>query len=527
MFDLAITGGSIIDGKGRKAFPGDIGIRDGRITVVGKIRGRVSNRIPARGLAIAPGFIDIHGHSDYHLLVNPEAESKVHQGITTEVGGNCGYSAAPVSQELAGERRHAFPREFGIDHRWRTVSEYLARLKDEGISINFALLCGHNTVRASVIGGKAGPPRRSELNAMLAATELALDEGAVGISTGLAYAPASFADVSELVSLGALAAERRVMFSAHIRSEGKGLLEALDEFLTVGYETGASLEISHLKTMGKEHWHKLDSAFARIERARKSGIFLTADRYPYTAANTSLLSLLPGWALTGSTETIRARLEEPRTVRRLVKNLSSMHSGEDFWRNVVISQTLRKANRKWEGKDVISAAHGADPAAFVLEILRRDHLATSIHVFSMSEKNLARILKKPWVMIGSDSAVRSREGPLRRGIPHPRSFGTYPRVLGTFVREQKLMSLERAVQKMTSLPARKIGLKDRGSIRVGAWADLVVFSRDMVADRSLFHDPFRYPSGIEYVIINGRVVLSQGVHTGARPGRVITSRDIG
>lgn len=526
MFDLIISGAEIIDGSGRRAFRADVGVRGGRIVALGEMRGRASVRIRANGMIVAPGFIDIHSHSDYHLLVNPLAESKIRQGVTTEVGGNCGYSAAPVSDEVARERRKSFPASFGITHRWRTVFEYLSRLEEQGISVNFALLCGHNTVRASVMGGRRGLPGTSGYRKIRSLFESSLDEGAVGISTGLAYAPACFAGLPELVQLGKLARERGVIFSAHIRSEGDRLLESLDEFLAVGNESGASLEISHLKTLGRNNWWKLDSAFDRIEQARKNGVAVSADRYPYTAANTSLASLLPNWALVGNPETVRARFDNPRTVKRLVRDLHTSHPDTAFWRNVVVSQVLKKANRKWEGMDIATAADGEDPAVFAVELLRRDRLASSVHVFSMSEENLERILKKPWIMIGSDSAVRSRKGPLRLGFPHPRAFGTFPRVLEKCVRGRKLMTLERAIHKMTGMPARKVGLSDRGRIRIGCWADLVVFSPDSIADRSLFRNPYRYPAGIEYVVVNGRIVIDRGRHTGERPGKVIRGKDI-
>ncbi|MCX5859079.1 MAG: D-aminoacylase [Proteobacteria bacterium] len=520
MFDLIITGATIIDGTGRPSFPGEIGIRDDRIAEVGESLGRARKRIRARGKMVAPGFIDIHSHSDYHLLVNPRAESKVRQGVTTEVGGNCGYSAAPLSGEVARERLKSFPSSFGLKHPWRTVSEYFHYLEDSGISINFALLGGHNTIRAAVMGGDPGTPGSRELRKILTLTEEALEAGAIGLSTGLAYAPACFSGKRELMELGKLARKWDVIFAAHIRSEGKGLLEALDEFLEVGKETGASLEVSHLKTMWEENWGKLDAAFGKIENYIRKGYPVSADRYPYTAANTGLSSILPQWALAGDSREIRARLTSPRTFGRLVEEIDTSHD-ERYWQGVIISQAQRKVNQKWEGKSVWAACRGKQPAEFALRLLKNDYLYTSIHIQAMSEKNLERILAKPWVMIGSDSAVRSVRGPLRQGKPHPRAFGTFPRILGNYVRGEKLLSLPRAVHKMTGMPARKLGLKDRGIIKAGNFADLVIFSPDLISDRSTYPDPYRYPTGIDYVIINGQVVIEEGRHTGARAGRVL------
>ena len=523
MFDLIISGATIIDGTGRPSLTGEIGIRDDRIAEVGQVLGRARKTIRARGKVVAPGFIDIHSHSDYHLLVNPRAESKIRQGVTTEVGGNCGYSAAPLNGEVARERLKSFPSSFGLKHPWRSVSEYFRYLGDLGISLNFALLGGHNTIRASVMGGDPGAPGSRELRKILALTEEALEEGAIGLSTGLAYAPACFSGKRELRELGKLARKWDVIFSAHIRSEGKGLLEALDEFLEVGKETGASLEVSHLKTMWEENWGKLDAAFEKIEGCIRKGYPVRADRYPYTAANTGLSSILPLWALAGDSREIRDRLSSPRTWSRLVEEIGTSHD-EKYWQGVIISQAQRKANQKWEGKSVWTACRGKNPAEFALRLLKNDRIYTSVHIQAMSEKNLERILAKPWVMIGSDSAVRSVRGPLRQGKPHPRAFGTFPRVLGTYVRGKKLLSLPQAVHKMTGLPARKLGLKDRGLIKAGNFADLVIFSPDLISDQSTYADPYRYPIGIDFVIVNGKVVIEESRHTGARAGRVIRGK---
>lgn len=520
MLDLLISGATIIDGTGREPFSGEIGVRDDRIAEVGKSLGRARKTIKAGGKVVAPGFIDIHSHSDYHLLVNPRAESKIRQGVTMEVGGNCGYSAAPVSREVARERLKSFPSAFGLKHPWRTVSEYFCYLEDLGISVNFALLGGHNTIRASVMGGDPGTPDSRELRKILALAEEALEAGAIGLSTGLAYAPACFSGKRELMELGRLARERGVIFSSHLRSEGNGLLEALDEFLAVGKETGASLEISHLKTMGEENWGKLDAAFEKIEDCLPKGYPVLADRYPYTAANTGLSSILPRWALAGDSREIRARLSSPRTFDRLVREVDASHD-EKYWRGVIVSQAQRKANQKWEGKSVWTACRGKNPAEFALKLLKNDRFYTSIHVQAMSEKNLERILNKPWVMVGSDSAVRSIRGPLRQGKPHPRAFGTFPRILGAYAREKKLLLLPRAVHKMTGMPARKLGLADRGVIKAGYFADLVIFSPDLISDRSTYAEPYQYPTGIDYVIVNGKVVIEEGRHTGVRAGRVI------
>jgi N-acyl-D-amino-acid deacylase len=520
MFDLVISGAEIVDGSGSPPFSADIGLCGDRIAAVGEIPESGGRRlIRANGLLACPGFVDVHSHSDYFLLLNPRAESAVRQGVTTEIGGNCGYAAAPIWGAWGEERAQTYRELYGLDTRWQGVHEYFERLAAAGPSINFGLLLGHNTIRGSVMGGVARPPDAAEMAAMRQAVRRGMQEGALGLSTGLIYAPACFASSEELVQLARAAREEGGVLTCHMRSEGDELLEAIREILDVAQSAEIPLQISHLKTSGERNWDKLPEALGLIEGARSQGQDVTADRYPYTASNTGLQAVLPSWALEGSRVEQVARWRDGAVRKRLERELVDRR-----WDRVMIAEVTRAGNKRYEGLRVHEAAAlaGNAPVEFVCDLLVEEEGRVDAIFFTMSEQNLEQILARPYVMVGSDSGTRAAFGPLSGGRPHPRTFGTFPRILGMYVRERRLLDLPTAIKKMTWDPCRRFGLTGRGLIAPGTHADLVLLDPDTVADRASYEAPFQYPIGIRYVIVNGAITVEEGEHTGARAGRVVS-----
>ncbi|HKZ46025.1 MAG TPA: D-aminoacylase [Thermodesulfobacteriota bacterium] len=521
MFDIIIKNATIIDGSGKEGFTADIAISKNRITKIGKIEESGRQVIDAKNLIVSPGFVDCHSHSDYYLIINPLAESKVRQGVTTEIGGNCGYSAAPLSGEALEERKNAYQKAYNLEHDWKDVKGYYNRLEAQGVSLNFALLIGHNTIRSSVIGGGSREATGKEMAQMKEMIQQAMKEGAIGISTGLAYGPACFAKKEELVELCKEVQKSNGIFTVHMRSEGKGLLEAIKESIYIAKEAEMPLQISHLKTYGEENWYKLDSAFELIEKARAEGLDATCDRYPYTAANTGLHNVLPNWVLDGGIKRELERLKDNAEREKIRKELQQ--AKKDMWDKIMISEVITEKNKIYEGKRVSEAAGIAkkEPIEFVFDILVEDEIAVDAIFFKMSEENLKRVLIKPYVMIGSDSGARADYGALGRGRSHPRTFGTFPRVLGRYVREEKILDLPSAIKKMTSEPCKKFNIKERGLIKEGYFADIVIFNPDTIADTATYENPHKYPTGVEYVMVNGKVTVEKGKHLGAKAGRVI------
>jgi len=522
--DILIRGAQVFDGGGDPPLEADIAIRGDRIVGVGRGVASPSARrvIDARGLAASPGFVDIHGHSDYHLLLTPTAESAVLQGVTCEIGGNCGYAAAPIWGSWWEDRARSYREVYGLDHPWRDVSSYFHRLLDAGISINFGLLIGHNTLRGSAMGGAARSATAAEMQAMVGALERGMDEGALGLSTGLVYSPACFSPPEELAILTAATGRKGGILTAHIRSEGDGLLEAIQEVITAAEAARTPLQISHLKTYGEGNWAKLPQAFELIETAQQRGVDITADRYPYTAANTGLQAALPRWAIEGSKAEQTARLADPAVQARIRREIGEGPNARD-WSRVMISEVTLPENRRYQGLAVDAAARLAakETLAFVLELLFEEKTQVDAIYFTMSEDNLRAILRKPYVMIGSDSGCRAHYGPLSTGRPHPRTFGTFARALGYYAREVGLFDLATAIRKMTSDPCRRVGLGDRGWLRSGYAADIVLFDPDRIRDAATYEEPIRYPVGVHTVLVNGVVVVEAGQHTAARAGTIL------
>ncbi|MEJ2695009.1 MAG: D-aminoacylase [Candidatus Sulfobium sp.] len=525
--DLLIKNGVVYDGGKTPPFSADIGISGGKITFVGEFPGEDPDlTINARGLAVSPGFIDTHAHSDFTLVADPRAEGKVCQGITTEINGNCGMSAAPLSG-MTRERREGDLVELGIRERWTTLKEYFILLESRGIGLNIAVLAGHGNIRGSVMGYGDGPPSGREMLDMSGLLKEATDQGAIGLSTGLIYPPGVYSDTGELVELSKILKEKGLIYTSHMRSEGDGLLEAVGEVIEIGRKTGVKVHISHIKTAGEVNWYKAGRVCAMLEEARLSGTALTCDRYPYIASSTDLDAILPPWVYAGGSEEEMKRLKDNATRANIVKELTGQVLSGEYWKRVTISSVVSKANKWMEGKTLadISGKIGLDETDLLFRLLVGENLRVGAIFRSMSEDNLRKFLSLPFCMIGSDSSARCFDGPTMTGKPHPRTFGTFPRFFGRYVREERLMELSEAVYRATMLPALTFGLAGRGRVAEGMWADVTVFDPEKVLDAASFDEPFRRPEGIRYVLVNGVPALWDGTVTGKLAGRVLRFRD--
>jgi N-acyl-D-amino-acid deacylase len=525
VLDVLIAGGTVLDGTGAAPRPADVAIEGERVRAVERLPGAAAGQvIDATGLVIAPGFIDMHSHGDFVLTGLPTADSKVHQGFTLEVVGNCGASPAPLTparrQDVIDTSALTLPP---LRWDWTSFGSYLDQVRKAGPSINVAALVGHGTVRLAAMGPGDGRPGPAEIQAMQGHVRQAMEEGAVGLSTGLIYPPGVFADTEEIVALASAAAGAGGFYASHIRGEGDTLLAAIAEAIEVGRRARLPVQISHLKAAGRTNWPKMAEAIALIERARAEGLDVTADMYPYPAGSTSLTALLPTWAHAGGRDALLARLADPAARARIRAELDGPGLAADAgWPSIVISGC--PAAPRHEGRTLaeIAAERGQPESEAVMDVLREVRAEADMILFMMSEDNVALGLRQPWVMIGSDGEGRAAEGPYATGKPHPRNYGTCPRFLGHYVRERTVVPLAEAVRKMTSLPAAKLRLRDRGQLRPGAFADVVVFDPNTVADAATFTDPHRYPRGMPWVLVNGRPVVAGGRHTGARPGRVLS-----
>ncbi len=522
--DIVIRAGKVYDGSGEEPFIGDIAITGDRITFVSKggggFSGKAGKTVDARDLAVSPGFIDTHGHSEFTLLADGRGEGKIFQGVTTEINGNCGLSAAPLCGEAAEHRENDL-RELAIKERWSSFREYFELLEKEKPALNFAALAGHGNIRASVIGYADRDPDAAEMERMRGLLRDTVREGAIGFSTGLIYPPGVYARTDEITGLARCIGN--LIYTSHMRSESDRLIEAIEETIGIGRDSGIAVHISHLKTGGRGNWTKIDEALALIERARAEGLRVTCDRYPYTAASTDLDAVLPSWAYAGGAEEELKRLKEP-SARSLLRNeIVSHHPDDEYWDSITLSSMDSERNRWMEGQALssLSAQAGKKPVDFLLDILVEERLRIGAIFHSMNEDNLRRFLGRPYMMIGSDSSVRSASGPTRRGKPHPRGFGTFPRFIGRYARDFGLMTMAEAIRRITLLPAATFGLAGRGRLKEGCYADVVVFDEARMIDRATFEEPFLGPEGIHSVLVNGSQVVSQGSFTGERPGKVL------
>ncbi|MEI6666652.1 MAG: D-aminoacylase [Acidobacteriota bacterium] len=523
-FDLVLRGGLVLDGTGMPAFRADIGVVGQRIAAIGTIAAEQGRRVlDISGMHVCPGFIDIHTHSDGDILVYPTADSRVRQGITTELTGNCGGSAAPLGGKDAEEDRKAYRRD-GIDAAWSGVATYLDAVDKAGISINHALLVGQGTIRANAIGNIDRTLSPAELSAVIDAVEDAMEQGAFGLSTGLEYTPGRYTPTAEIVAMARVVGRRGGLYASHVRNEEASLLEAIDEAIAIGRESGARVQISHLKASGRPNWGKQQGAIDLIASARRDGVNVLADAYPYTAYSTSLTTFLSAEAREGGTRELMARLKDKVWRARMVREVETLMARElGDYALIVIARVKSTANRAVVGKNMveIAAAWGISPVDAVLRLLEEEEGAVSIIGHGMSEDNVERVLGHPLVMVGSDGYSMAPVGRAAEARPHPRSYGAFARVLARYVRERHTLSLEQAVRKMTSMPADQIGLGDRGRIARGKQADLVVFDPATVKDQATFEQPHQYATGMPHVIVNGTLVVENGRHTGAKPGRAI------
>lgn len=518
MLDIIIRNGLIVDGTGKPGYRADIGIEGDKIARVGELDGNAERIVEAEGLVVAPGFIDAHSHTDDTVLVNQFLESKLTQGVTTELSGNCGDSPTPRSEAES-------PKE------WGNMREYLAKLDDASMAINFATLVGHGSIRAATVGYDDRPATEDEMEAMRQLVDEAMLAGAFGLSTGLIYPPGCYASTEELIELAKVVKKHAGFYASHLRSESDQLLESVEEALKIGRESGCAVQLSHHKASGHRNWGKVNQTLAMIDSANESGMDVMADQYPYLATSTGLGAVLPNWAHDGGREALMARLRDPekRSVLRetLVKaTIDGWIRDTGGWSTVLIGQAGEGQNKKWEGMNIeeISKASGENPCDVVLDMLLEEHGEVEMMHFVIDEGDLRKVMAHPAVVVGSDATARCSTGPLSLGMPHPRAYGTFARVLGKYVREEGVLTLEEGVAKMTGRTARRMRLKDRGVLKEGNYADITVFDPNIIIDTSTYTSPRSKAQGISKVIVNGVLVLNEGVieSTGAKgPGRVL------
>ncbi|MEE9616266.1 MAG: D-aminoacylase [Anaerolineae bacterium] len=535
MLDILIKNGAVVDGTGKPAFKADVGIAAGRIAVVAEtVEQEAKRTIEAQGLHLAPGFIDAHTHSDLTLLVNPRAESKIRQGVTTEVIGNCGGSPAPLLGAAVEEARAA-AKSVGLDVTWASMAEYLERLRcpglalsaAEGTAVNVVPLVGHNTVRGAVLGFDDVQPTLEQQAEMEQLVAQAMEQGARGLSTGLFYPPGFYARTEEVIGLARVAARRGGIYATHVRSETNRLFEAVAEAIEIGKQAEIRVQISHVKLEGYRNWEGADQLLAMLEDARSLGVRVGCDQYPYTAGVSWLAYILPYWAQAGGARAVGERLSDPEARARLRKDWEENRAewedrgGMRDWTDILITDCVPCPDVQGRNIAEIAADEGKDPLETAFDLIMVSEGQVECVCFGQLEDNVRILMRHPLVVVGSDGDALAPYGVLARGKPHPRYYGTFPRVLGRYVREEKVLSLEEAVKKMTSVTAERFGLSDRGVVREGAWADLVLFNAQTVADRATYTDPHQYPEGIPYAVVNGVVVVDQCEHTGALPGQVL------
>lgn len=529
-FDLIIRSGTVIDGTGSEPFVSDVGIRGERIVAIGDLHAASAPcTLEAAGLCVAPGFIDIHTHSDISLLYNPQQTSALSQGITTQVVGNCGIAMGLVTEEpiFAYERRWLAP--YGIRVTWEgRLSRFYERVQEQGSATHIIPQVAHGTLRKRVMGMERRPPTPAELGRMRELMEQAIEDGAWGFSTGLEYAPGSYAKTDEIIELAKVAAQHGLFYSTHLRDEADKLVEAVQEALRIGEEAGIPVQLSHHKADGERNWGLVHRTLQMVEEAWAKGLDVMLDQYPYDAYLTSLLTgILPDWATEGGPEAVVERLRNPAIRRQIITEILTRHpdwenAAEDsHWARVVIA--VARNNRDLQGKSILQIAQErhCHPIECVLDILVEEHTFVSAARFTLSEEDVRTVLRYPLTMIGSDAIATAPMGKMSVDRVHPRNYGTFPRVLGKYVRELHVLSLPQAVHKMTALPARRLGLRDRGILREGAIADITIFNPLAIRDRATFAEPHQLPLGIEYVLVRGKLALEHGVPTGVLAGQVL------
>jgi len=528
-FDLVIANGRILDGTGAPWFRGDVGIKGDRITAVGDLSAAAATRrIDARDHMVAPGFIDMLGQSEMTLLADNRAESKIRQGITSEITGE-GGSAAPVTEATLQDQR-AWLDKYKIKVDWTDFRGYFDALRRARPALNLGSFVGAAQIRQVVLGSEDVQPTAEQLRRMEGLVETAMQQGALGVSSSLIYPPGSYAQTAELVALARVAARHGGVYASHIRDEASHEMEALEEAITIGREAKIPVEVWHLKVAGRSNWGRMKDVVARIERARAEGLDVTADMYPYVASGNGLDATVPQWAQAGGVDAMIKRFHDPASRARILREIREGHGGEwDGWKgrppeDILIVSVLDPSLAKWTGKRLsqVAAEMGKPPEEALIDLVEADRANVFVARFSMNEDDLQYAMRRPWVAIDLDAGGFSLDGPFGASKHHPRALGTMPRVIGHYARDLKLFPIEEAVRKMTSLPARRMGLSDRGLLRPGMAADVVVFDPEKIRDVATFEEPNVYSEGVEHVVVNGRIVLDGGRMTGERPGRPLT-----
>jgi N-acyl-D-amino-acid deacylase len=528
-FDLVITNGHIIDGTGSPWYSGDVGIRDGKVAAIGNLTGVSAKRtIDAHGDVVAPGFIDMLGQSESTILVDPRLPSKIYQGITTEITGE-GGSIAPLNDAIIQADKTSY-EHLKITPDWRTLREYFTRLEKQGMGINLASYVGATQVRRVVLGDADVQPTAAQIEQMKSLVRDAMHDGAVGVSTSLEYAPAPYAKTEEIIALAGEASKLGGVYATHMRSEGDAINASLDETFRIGKEAHIPVEIWHLKVAGKTNWHKMPEVVARINAARAEGVDVTADTYAYPAWFNDFSAFIPPWAHDSGTAKMVERLKDPAMRARIRKDMMTPTTEWDNeWQEIpgpeaiIIGVVQNSKLLPLQGKTLAEVAKlwNKDPMDALFDLLIEDQGYTGVAVFGMSEDDVALALQQPWTSICNDSAGASPEGLLGQEHPHPRAYGTFPRILRKYVREEKKLPLEEAIRKFSALPAQRMRLADRGVLKAGMWADIVVFDPATIKDVATFGEPNQLSQGMEYVLVNGNPVIDQGKMTGALPGKVL------
>jgi N-acyl-D-amino-acid deacylase len=527
-YDLIIMNGRIVDGSGNPWFTGNVAINGDRIVKVGHVAfSRAKRRIDARGLIVAPGFIDMLGQSEVSLLIDPRAESKIYQGITTEITGE-GGSIAPLTDYILQEMEPSL-KHYNLQVDWRTLDEYFKRIERTRSAINIATYVGATQVRQAVLKDENRAPTAAELEEMKRLVAEAMQDGAVGLSTSLVYAPAFYAKTEELIELAKVASRYGGVYASHMRNESNSIMQAIDEAIRIGREANIPVEIFHLKMAGKPNWGKMGEVLKKIEEARAQGLDITADQYPYIAGGTSLGASIPPWAHEGGTAKFLERLKDPATREKLKQE---MRTNTNTWENffylagegsgIMVASVYQGDLKKYEGKRVSEVAKmmgKSDEIDALFDLVIADNGQTGAIYFLMNEEDVKLAMKKPWVSVGVDHGAVATTGKLAQGRAHPRGYGTFPRILGKYVREEKVLTLEEAIRKMTSLAANRFHFNDRGLLKPGFIADIVIFDPQQIKDVATFEDPNRLSVGVRFVLVNGVAVLFAGRPTGALPGR--------
>jgi dihydroorotase/N-acyl-D-amino-acid deacylase len=528
-YDLLIKNGRIVDGSGRPGYNADIAIKGDRVVRIGNlVQATAARTIDAQGLIVAPGFIDMLGQSETYLLIDPRGMSKIMMGVTTEVTGE-GESVAPINERQIKEQED-FLRRYNLNIDWRTLAEYFERLEKQRTGLNLGTFVGATQVREYVVGFDDRPPTAAELERMKTLVADAMKDGALGVSTSLQYVPARFAGTDEIVELAKVAHQYGGIYATHQRSEANALDQSMHEVFEIARRAQIPVEIWHLKTAYKKNWGRMPQILDWIRQARTKGLDITADIYPYIAGSTSLSACLPPWALEGGTEKMLARLRDPDIRQRLKKEIASdaqdwenIYLGSGGASGVLIGSVVNRDLEPMQGKRVsqIAEEQKKEPLDALFDLILADRGQTSAIYFMMSEDDMRAAMRAPFVSFCTDSGSRATDGPLAGSKSHPRGWGTYPRILGRYVRDEHLLSVEEAVHKMTGAPAARVGLRDRGLVREGAFADITIFDPRRVIDRATFELPNQYPEGIEYVLVNGQISVDKGQRTPVLAGQVL------